>query len=61
MIKLKKLILENFKGIKELKIDFSNVTNIFGDNGVGKTTIFDAFTWLMFGKDSTDKKDFSIQ
>lgn len=56
MIKLKKLILENFKGIKQLKIDFSNVTNIFGDNGVGKTTIFDAFTWLMFGKDSTDKK-----
>nr|DAN05332.1 MAG TPA: chromosome partition protein [Caudoviricetes sp.] len=61
MIKLKKLILDNFKGIKELRIDFSDVTNIFGDNGIGKTTIFDAFTWLMFGKDSTDKKDFSVQ
>lgn len=61
MIKLKKLILKNFKGVKDLEIDFKSITNIFGDNGSGKTTIFDAFTWLMFGKDSTDKKDFSVQ
>ena len=32
-----------------------------GVNGVGKTTIFDAFTWLLFGKDSTDRKDFEIK
>jgi len=49
---LKKLILRNFKGIKELTIDFSKVTNIFGENATGKTTIMDAFMWLLFDKDS---------
>lgn len=58
---LKKLKLVNFKGIKEKTIDFTGCTNIYGDNATGKTTIFDAFTWVMFGKDSGDKKDFNIK
>ncbi len=58
---LKKLKLVNFKGIKELVIDFSECTNIYGANGTGKTTIFDAFTWLLFGKNSSDKKDFNVK
>ncbi len=53
--------LINFKGIRNQKIDFDKNTNIYGDNGTGKTTIFDAFTWAMFGKDSTDRKDFQIK
>ncbi|GAA0735533.1 recombinase RecF [Clostridium oceanicum] len=51
-INIKYLYLKNFKGIKNLKIDFSKTTNIYGENATGKTTIFDAFTWLMFDKDS---------
>jgi DNA repair exonuclease SbcCD ATPase subunit len=35
--------------------------NVFGDNATGKTTIFDAFTWLLFDKDSQDKKDFQLK
>jgi len=58
---LKSLSLTNFKGIKSLHIDFNDVTNIHGANETGKTTIFDAFTWLLFGKDSQDKKDFDIK
>lgn len=58
---LQRLSLMNFKGIQNLHIDFSNVTNIHGANGTGKTTIFDAFTWLLFGKDSQDRKDFDIK
>ena len=58
---LKSLSLTNFKGIKSLHIDFNEVTDIHGANGSGKTTIFDAFTWLLFGKDSQDKKDFDIK
>lgn len=54
--------LENFKGVK----NFSLVTNgesvrIFGDNATGKTTMFDAFLWLLFDKDSQNKKDFDIK
>lgn len=60
-ITLKKLSLTNFKGIKSLNIDFNDVTNIHGANGTGKTSIFDAFTWLLFGKDSQDRKDFDIK
>lgn len=61
-IKIKSLELLNFKGIRDLKIDFSDgVTNISGKNGSGKTTIFDAFTYVLFGKDSKDRKDFNIK
>lgn len=60
-ILVKKLILKNFKGIRSLELDFNFETTISGENGTGKTTIFDAFTWLFFGKDSTDRKDFEIK
>lgn len=58
---LKSLTLKNFKGIKDLQIDFSKVTNIYGENATGKTTIVDSFMWLLFGKDSKDRKDFDIK
>ena len=59
---LKKLELYYFKGIKSLSIDFDNqITDISGANGLGKSSIFDAFTWLLFGKDSHDRKDFEIK
>lgn len=55
---LKKLVLRNFKGIRDLTIDFTDQeTVICGDNGTGKTTIMDAFLWLLFGKDSTSRAD----
>ena len=60
-VKLEKLSLENFKGIKSMEINFSETTKIYGDNATGKTTLVDAFTWLLFGKDSSDRKDFSIK
>ncbi|MBS3993161.1 MAG: AAA family ATPase [Bacteroidetes bacterium] len=60
-IAIKQITLKNFKGIRNLTINFNHVTNIFGENGIGKTTIFDGFTWLLFGKDSTDRKDFEIK
>lgn len=58
---LKKLELKNFKGVKELQIDFGVVTRISGDNGTGKTTVMDSFMWLLFGKDSKDRKDYKIK
>lgn len=61
IVKIKELRIENFKGVQNLTIPFENVTNIFGANATGKTTVFDAFTWLLFGKDSQDRKDFNIK
>lgn len=60
-ISIKKLELHNFKGIRSLTIDFKKTTDISGANETGKTTIFDAFTWVLFGKDSTDKSQFDIK
>lgn len=59
---LRELNIENFKGIKSLHLDFpTNRTNISGENGSGKTTIFDAVTWLLFNKDSLGAGDFEIR
>ena len=60
-IKLKSLELKNFKGIKELVVLFSNKTDIYGDNGIGKSTVEDSFMWLFFDKDSNDRKNFDIK
>lgn len=60
-ISIKSMTLLNFKGIRNLTVNFDNITDVFGANGTGKTTIFDAFTWLLFGKDSSDRKDFEIK
>lgn len=58
---LKKLTLKNFKGIKEKEIDFTDKTNISGDNATGKSTVFDAYSWLLWGKDSFNRKDYEIK
>lgn len=61
-IKILNLKLRNFKGVKELEINFDcKNTNIYGANATGKTTVFDAFKWLFFDKDSNDRKDFNIK
>src|SRR5690625_398017 len=61
-IKLLNMKLSHFKGIKDLEIDFNgDDTRIYGDNGTGKTTVFDAFVWLLFNKDSQNKSDFQIK
>jgi DNA repair exonuclease SbcCD ATPase subunit len=61
-IRLKSLICNNFKGIQhfELHADGKNVS-VYGDNGTGKTSLFDAFLWLLFDKDSSNRKDFGIK
>ena len=60
-LKLKNIIIENFKGIKQLVIDFQERTIISGQNATGKTTIMDSFTWLLFNKDSEGRTDFNIR
>lgn len=53
-----RLKLVNFKGIREMELAFhAGVTNITADNGLGKSTIPDAFNWLFTGKDSFGGSD----
>ena len=60
-MKLTKLELLNFKGLKAFKINFNGDVIIRGDNATGKTTVFDSVCWLLFGKDSLDRADFEIK
>ena len=61
-IKIKRLVLENFKCHKSLKLDFDGGNaSIYGDNASGKTSIYDALTWLLFGKDSHGNGEKNIE
>ena len=60
-LRLKNILIENFKGIKQLAINFQEKTIISGQNATGKTTIMDGFTWLLFNKDSEGRADFNIR
>jgi exonuclease SbcC len=53
---------KHFKGITDFSFKINGKdASIYGDNGTGKTTQFDAFLWLLFGKDSTDRSAFKIK
>ena len=60
-MKLTKLELLNFKGLKSFTINLNGDVVISGDNATGKTTVFDSVCWLLFGKDSLDRADFEIK
>jgi hypothetical protein len=61
-IKIRRLCLENFKCHSSLRLDFEGGNaSIYGDNASGKTSIYDAFVWLLFGKDSTGNGEKNIE
>lgn len=61
-IRIGALRLENFKCHKYLQLDFHGAdTVISGDNAAGKTSIYDAFVWLLWGGDSLGSGEAVIQ
>lgn len=61
-IELVKLSLRNFKGMKDFTLELNGESaTVYGDNATGKTTLFDAFTWVLFDKDSGNKSQFDIK
>lgn len=61
-IRIKTLRLENFKSHKSLCINFDGRSaTIYGDNATGKTSIFDALTWVLFDKSSTGEGSKNIE
>lgn len=60
-ITLLSMDIQNFKGCTGRTIDFTDKTKICGANATGKTTIFDAFTFLLFNRDSLGSSDFDIR
>lgn len=60
-IKIKKIHIENFKKFNVFDIEFGNVTKVYGQNAVGKTSIVDAFMWCLFDKNSRGETKFQIR
>lgn len=54
------LTLENFRGIKNLTVNFDGKdADIYGANGTGKTTIANAICWLLIDRPATEEADFT--
>lgn len=61
-MKIISVFLQNFKGCKKATYTFNGKnTTITGVNGIGKTTIFDVVTWILWGKDSLDNAKFEVR
>ena len=58
-IQLKSIELENWQGGNG-KFDFADITNVSADNGRGKSRLYRAFLYCLFGKDDTGKSDFDV-
>ena len=60
-MRLKRIEVKNFKGIGLFESDFGSENIIEGENGVGKTSVYDAWLWLLFGKNSEGRSDFKLR
>lgn len=61
-VKIVRLTLENFKCHRFLNLCFDGANaTIYGDNAAGKTSVYDALTWLLFGKDSAGNGEKNIE
>ncbi len=60
-VKLNRLTLQNFKGLTyDLNLGGADAS-IRGDNATGKSTLYDGFLYLLFGKDSRNQANFQIK
>lgn len=55
-MKLDKISIKNYRQYRDVEIEFdtnpsNNFTIIKGNNGTGKTTLLNAFTWCLYGKE----------
>lgn len=61
-IRFTSVALEFFKGVESAEYKFGeDITTISAANGVGKTTVFDAIMWCLFGTDSKGRSKFGLK
>lgn len=61
-IRINKIKYTNFKGIKDYELVLKGLdTSVSAKNAVGKTTLYDGFLWLLFGKDSAENSKFGAK
>ena len=61
-IRILRMTIKNFKSFSEKEVFFDGKnSDIYGDNATGKTTIADAFTWILFDKNSLGATSFDAK
>ena len=60
-IAINKLVIRNFKGLRDMEFYVLDVLNIYGKNRSGKTRIYDSWLWLLFGKDHKGRQDHELK
>ena len=59
-MKIMKMTIENLPSLRRFELDLNGRSaKIHGENGTGKSTIYNAFTWLIFGKFATADSNYS--
>jgi DNA repair exonuclease SbcCD ATPase subunit len=60
-VKLSKLVIKSFKGIDSFTLETGGESCVItGENGTGKTSIADAFYWLLTGSNLDQKSQFNV-
>jgi len=60
-VRLLRLTVHNFKGLRDFTLEpHGKDISVRGANATGKTTLADAFWYILFDKDSSGRKDFEI-
>ncbi|MBP3088485.1 DUF2813 domain-containing protein [Corynebacterium sp. sy017] len=49
-MRIQKVEIKNFRALRDVRVDFSEVTTFVGPNGVGKSTVLKALDWFFNGK-----------
>lgn len=59
-MRILEMSLEDFQGVRRFAFSPNGKScSVYGDNGTGKTTLYNAFTWLLYGKASTGEKGYT--
>lgn len=56
---LKRIVIDHWRG-QSLDVVFNGNTCIYGRNKMGKSTVFNAFLWVLTGADAQDRSNFQL-